>query len=463
MQKPMKKRLFGILSGGSGTRLWPLSRTSFPKQFQDLAGIGTPLIISTVERFKALGLPLIITSKTMVNATNTSLHRHAHSDIALMVEPEGKNTSAAIALITSSAIKEHSDATIGIFPADHHIERVEEFQRVVQQAYDIAESRNCVVTIGITPTRPATEYGYISLAERSEDGSFAVTQFIEKPNEEKALELIAGGNVTWNAGMFIFPASLMAELFAKHLPEVWNPIHNASSTDDLAAAYKEVPSISIDYGIMEKIAEHIRCVPADIGWTDLGSWESVIDTRTDLKPTFESQGSGNMYLQRSPSDKKAYFLGTSDTYVVDTPDVLLVLRKGHGQSVRDAVKHAEANHNPLLHDHTFEERPWGRFEILLDTPHYKSKRLVLFPGKKISYQRHKFRTENWTVLRGTASVLLDDKEIIAQPGDHIVIPPGTKHRLGNRGNEPLEILEAQTGSYFGEDDIERFDDDFGRT
>lgn len=461
MLKPMQKRLFGILSGGSGTRLWPLSRTTFPKQFQDLAGTGTPLIISTVERFKALGMPVIITSQKLVTATNTSLHRHAHTDIALLVEPEGKNTSAAIALITSVAFKENPDATIGIFPADHHIEKLEAFTNIVEQAYALAELHQCIITIGIKPTYAATEYGYILLDAPAADGSHAVSKFIEKPDLQTATTLITDSNVVWNAGMFIFPARVMANLFEEYLPEVWNPIHGATNTDELATAYREVPSVSIDYGIMEKI-NTIRCLPADIGWSDLGSWESVMDTRTDVRKINEIDGSGNAFLHMHPAQKSAHFIGVDDTYVIDTPDTLLVVKRGSGQRVRDIVKKLEAEQSPLLHEHSFEERPWGRFEILLDTPQYKSKRLILLPGKKISYQRHKHRTENWTILSGQASVILDDKEIIARAGDHITIPPGTKHRLANNGTEPLIWLEAQTGSYFGEDDIERFDDDFGR-
>jgi mannose-1-phosphate guanylyltransferase/mannose-1-phosphate guanylyltransferase/mannose-6-phosphate isomerase len=462
MPKRMKKRLFGILSGGSGTRLWPLSRTAFPKQFQDLAGIGAPLIITTVERFKALGMPVIITSQKLVSTTHTSLHRHAHTDVALLVEPEGKNTSAAIALMTSVAFKENPDATIGIFPADHHIQKPESFTAIVEKAYELAEQHQCIITIGITPTYAATEYGYILLDAPAADGSHAVTRFIEKPDATKAAELIATGNVVWNAGMFIFPARIMAQLLEIHLPEIWNPIHNAANTDELAQAYTQVPSVSIDYGLMEKISS-IRCLPADIGWSDLGSWEAVMDARTDVHEVNQISGSGNAYLHMHPAQKSAHFIGVDDTYVIDTPDTLLVIKRGHGQSVRDIVKKLESEQSPLLHEHTFEDRPWGRFEILLDTPHYKSKRLILLPGKKISYQRHKYRTENWTVLKGEASILLDGVETIAQPGDHITITPGTMHRLANAGTHPLEILEAQTGSYFGEDDIERFDDDFGRS
>ncbi len=230
---------------------------------------------------------------------------------------------------------------------------------------------------------------------------------------------------------------------------------------NLSDIFAELPKIAIDFGIMEKISG-ILAVPYAGDWADVGSWEDVVLKRGAATPIVEVDGSGSSYISVIPQTKRAVFLGVDNLIAVDTPDALLIMRKGSGQGLKKVVEHLRTEQAPELKEHTFEERPWGRFEVLLNTENFKSKRLLLLPGKQLSYQRHKHRTENWTITRGEGMVTLNDAESSVKAGDHITITAGTKHRLKNHTNEPLEFIEVQTGTYFGEDDIERFADEYGR-
>lgn len=459
----MAKRVAGILCGGNGTRLWPLSREKFPKQFHDLAGTGQPLLIDTLERLEALGLPItIITNSQHQDSTRTMLSRF-HKQAQVVGEPVARDTAAAVGLLTLLALRHDPEAIVGSFHSDHVIKDQAAFQKAVEAAYQLAEDQGSVVTIAINPTYPATSFGYLQL---NDDNAIAphkrVTRFIEKPDSESAQRLLAQGNVAWNAGMFFFPAKVMAEHFVTHLPELWQKLSTA--TDDLgnlSEVFADLPKIAIDIGIMEKI-DQILSVTYGGDWVDIGSWEDVMAHRAQSRDVTQVEGENNQVLSLIPHAKKVVFVGLDDVIAVDTPDALLLLKKGSGQALKQAVEQLKQSDPLVLKEHSFEERPWGRFEILLNTDKFKSKRLLLLPGGSLSYQRHQHRSEEWTITSGEGTVTLNDVAKLVKAGDHVTIPVGTKHRLYNHSSEPLELIEVQTGTYFGEDDIERFSDNYGR-
>lgn len=457
----MSNRGIFILSGGSGTRLWPLSRESLPKQFHDLSGSGEPLLIETVKRLRKVGPLSVITTKALSFPTVGLLNRY-RLEAEVMGEPQARNTAAAVALATWTSFRRNPNTLIGIFPADHVIKNETAFARVLETGFEAA-ARGEVVMLGIQPDRPATEYGYIDIdGSAAAQGVVPVRRFIEKPPREKAAELIATGHVVWNAGMFLFRADVMKQHFAKHLPDMAAAFDTLKpDLSNLADVYAAVQPISVDYGIMERLTS-IKCVPADMGWTDIGSWEEVSKHCQGQGRPIEVDASGNFYTGVVPHNKRVAFVGVQDVVAVDTPDALLVVHKGSGQSVRDVVSSLVKEGSDVGTKHSFEERPWGRFEVLMDTDHFKSKRITVLPGQKLSYQSHKRRAEHWVIVKGQALVVLNDVEHPLKAGQHIFIPLGAKHRIGNPGTETMEFIEIQTGDYFGEDDITRYSDAYGR-
>lgn len=453
-----------VLSGGSGTRLWPVSRQQIPKQFSEI--FEEALQTSTLRRSLKLGSPWVITGQALKVLTEMEFAKLKASDVEVIYEPKGKNTAPAIAVLCKKLLqKNKQEEVIGIFPSDHLISNEVEFIRVANFAASVA-AQNKVVTLGITPSYPETGYGYIqtkAVSIKDEGGlkAYSVVKFHEKPDLEKAKEFVAQGSFSWNAGIFFFKASHMIELLKKFQPKLWDQV-NALKEDssNLGEIYEQVQSISIDYAIMENLgANELACVPSDFGWNDVGSWDAVAELKKSM-PHLNVKSDGNFVF--GLPDKHYSFVGVDDVMVVDTLDALMIVKKGHSQDVRHVVEALNQVKSRLLVEHKYEYRPWGYFEILRDTDSFKSKVIRVNPKAQLSYQSHKMREEHWTITKGAGEVVLNDEVIKVQAGSHIHIPTGAKHRMRNTGDETLEFVEVQLGSYFGEDDITRYEDDYKR-
>lgn len=454
-----------ILSGGSGTRLWPVSRTKFPKQFADL--FDESLFSKTLRRLKSLGEPWSITTKDLRVLTDRAYSEAQIKSPGVIYEPFGRNTAAAIAALVRVLIQKGlSHEVVGIFPADHFIEKEKEYLSALKLAEQVAQNGS-VVTIGILPTFPATGYGYIETTKDIKDSqgqlkAYKAVGFREKPNREKAEEFLKSGNYFWNAGMFIFKVSTMSQLFEKHQPKIWATISELKNDlSNIEDVYKKVESISIDYAIMEKLSEHV-CIPVDVGWSDVGSWDEVAKIKASDTDVVEVGGKNNFVLSQ---DKKVYsFVDTDDLMVIETSDAVLIAKRGSSQKVKDALEKVKTleRGKQLVEERNFELRPWGWFEVLRDTEDFKSKVIHVEPGHQLSYQSHAKRAEHWVIIKGQPEVVLNDKVHHLKPGESIYIPQGAKHRMRNTTQETVEFVEVQVGTYFGEDDIVRYQDDYKR-
>jgi mannose-1-phosphate guanylyltransferase/mannose-6-phosphate isomerase len=460
-----------ILSGGSGTRLWPVSRAAYPKQFCEF--FDGSFVGNTIRRLKSLGEVHILTTQSMAALTHRAAKAEGLKTENVIFEPMGKNTAPAVALLCHVLeMRGSGKEIVGVFPSDHLIADEDAFQAAVKLAADVA-AKGYVVTLGITPHMPETGYGYIEVTDEAlgKGGklqALKVKGFREKPNRESAQKYLEAGNYLWNAGMFVFRVSDMIANFQKFQPEMWNKMTQIKA--DLSNApynYAMVNSISIDYGIMEHLDTQ-ACVPCDIGWSDVGSWDEMarlaeesVGLQQQSQAQVFNQNSENNYVF-AVNGKVIGLIDVTDLLVVDTPDALLVARKGSSQKVKDLVDHMKEVGQPEATEHPFETRPWGGFEILADQQHFKAKKIIVDPGAQLSYQSHTKRSEHWVIVCGSAEVILNEKSQIMKPGDSVHIPVGTKHRLRNLGNEPLIFVEVQTGSYFGEDDITRYKDDYNR-
>jgi mannose-1-phosphate guanylyltransferase/mannose-1-phosphate guanylyltransferase/mannose-6-phosphate isomerase len=456
-----------IISGGSGTRLWPLSRNSFPKQFCEI--FDESLIEKTYSRLKPLGPPHILTINGFRSLSLKFLKPLGLNENELIAEPFGRNTAPAIALLCAEFQKAGlAHEIVGIFPADHFILNDEEFRNCVRQAALLTQNTD-IVTIGITPTHPATGYGYIEIDKTRPQYSenilaYNAIGFHEKPNLETAQKFILENKFLWNAGMFVFKVHKMISLFEKHLPQIWNPIKNATK-ETISEIYTKISSISIDYGIMEKMDSHI-CGPSTFQWSDVGTWDSIAELlerpehiSSNLKTNlYETHGNNNFFV--SSTEKTVGFVGVSDLIVVNTDDATLICARGSTEKVKNLLD--QIHNNTIKNQHTFEIRPWGKFEILKETDEFKSKIITVDIGAQISYQSHSQRKEYWTIIKGTGKVILNETATLVKKGSTIHIPINCKHRIINSGLEPLVFIEVQLGSYFGEDDIVRYKDEYGR-
>jgi mannose-1-phosphate guanylyltransferase/mannose-6-phosphate isomerase len=462
-----------ILSGGSGTRLWPASRAIKPKQLMALSGDRT-MLQYTVERLhglEGLGRPTVVCSAAHRHLVTAQLEELG-LEPRLIIEPIGRNTAPAAAAAALDSSADGHEALLLVLPADHIISDDTAFKAAVTAAVPHAEAGH-LVTFGIVPEAPETGYGYIELGDPVEPGVNAISRFVEKPDAATAEAYLAGGRHLWNSGMFLFrPDRYLAEL-ERLEPDIVAAVRSAvaGGTEDGALlladdAFAACPSDSIDFAVMEHTTDGV-VVPLAAGWSDVGSWNAlwqVVDKDESGNATIGDAllvDSTNSYVHATSRLVTAY--GIDDLVLVETPDAVLAVPRDRAQGVRavvDALRDAERNE---VDSATIEERPWGSFEILTNGDRYQVKRLVVHPGSKLSLQSHRHRAEEWVVVNGTAEVTLDDETVMAGEGETVSVAVGQRHRLANPGPIPLVVIEVQIGSYLGEDDIERYEDDYGRS
>lgn len=436
-----------ILCGGSGTRLWPISRTLMPKQFVKLFN-GKSLFQLTVERNAALcDKQLIVSNTEQYFLALDQLEEIEQTNNQYILEPVGRNTAPAIALACMAL---DPDEIVMITPSDHLIKDQTAYQTALAHAQALA-TENYLVTFGITPSFPETGFGYIEAEEES------VKAFHEKPDVQTAQRYVDAGNYYWNSGMFCFKAGIFLDELEKHAPDIFTACQfayaNASKEGIIRIKHEDMFAIvndSIDYAVMEK-SDRVKVIPSDIGWSDVGSFDALSEELPNDK-------NNNFIL----ANKSVNLIDIENLIIIDTEDALLISKKGSSQQVKEIVNAYKQTHPQLTHIHRTAHRPWGTYTILEDTTGYKIKRIMVKPGKRLSLQKHFHRNEHWIVLSGTATVTVGDKTFMVHPNESTYIKAGEIHRLANLGKIPLTIIEAQVGEYTGEDDIVRIEDDFNR-
>ena len=468
-----------ILSGGSGTRLWPVSRRAHPKPFMKLVD-GESLAEKTFRRALGVGDDhpvLTVTSRDYFFYTRDLYNElvgesHEHP---FLLEPTGRNTAPAIALAAHYVASQVApDALMLVLPADHLIRDEPVFNDAVQKAKDLA-ARDYLVTFGIYPTHPETGYGYIRKGKRiANSGGHEVAAFVEKPDEETAKSYVASGDYDWNSGMFCFGARNYLNALRKYAPEVFSC--SQACWDEMDAEqqpleipldrFSQCPSISIDYAVMEK-ADNCAVVGGNFGWSDIGSWKAISELYESDLAGNRIQGKAIMVESRDcfvqGEDRLVAAVGVNDLVIVDTGDAVLVADRDRAQDVKAVVSQLSDLQHEAAEFHKTVYRPWGSFSVLEDAEDCKVKRLVVKPGQVLSLQMHHRRSEHWTVISGVAKVRIGDKEFLLEPNQSTYIPVDTQHRLENPGTEDVHLIEVQTGDYFGEDDIVRYEDIYGRT
>ncbi|MGC6511920.1 MAG: mannose-1-phosphate guanylyltransferase/mannose-6-phosphate isomerase [Parvibaculales bacterium] len=467
-----------ILSGGAGSRLWPVSRRLHPKPFMEVAG--KPLLAHALERAALISdETLIVTNHDHYFLTENLLNDIPEAPkVSYLLEPMGRNTAPAIALAVRHIQKAYSEKAVClVLAADHLISDEAAFEKAVSQAAEQAEVGNLVV-FGIRPTAPETGYGYLEVAEAG-DGAQPLQSFVEKPDRATAEQYLAEGRYYWNSGMFCFTAGAMAENMAAHAGDVWAASEAASAdarekgnvTRFDETSFMAQPDISIDYAVMEK-ADKIAMVPAGFGWSDVGSWDAVAGAHEADKNGNSSTGAHKLYLidaqdthveSTSHTEKIIAAIGTKNLVIIDTPDALLVADRAKSQDVKLVVEALKAGADAELTElPATVHRPWGTYATLKQEDGYQVKRITVAPGQKLSLQYHHKRAEHWVVTQGHAMVQIGEEEFETGPGEYRYIPLGEKHRLTNVGDTELVLVEVQVGDYLGEDDIVRLDDVYGR-
>lgn len=467
-----------VLAGGSGTRLWPLSRQQYPKQFLVLTGLHT-MFQETVLRFpagKGVRTPLVVCNSDHRFLVAEQL-QEIKTTATIILEPAGRNTAPAVAVAALAARADGDDPFLLVLPADHVIKDLAAFTDAVKTACDQAgEGR--LITFGIVPDSPQTGYGYIRKGARIEGAgekalAFSVEQFVEKPDQETAARYITEG-LLWNSGMFVFRASRFLEELEKFAPEMLTCCRMAydGKKEDLdfvrldAQSFKQCQEDSIDYAVMEK-TDRAVVIPLDCGWNDVGSWTALWEVASRdrhgniVKGDTIIHDSRNCYI--NATHRLVATVGLEDLIVVETADAILVAHKDKSQEVKSIVDQLkrEKKGEALLHRRVF--RPWGSYEGVDNGERFQVKRIIVKPGATLSHQMHYHRAEHWVVVKGTALITQGDKTQLISENQSTYIPLGEKHRLENPGTIPLELIEVQSGSYLGEDDIVRFDDQYGRS
>ena len=462
-----------ILSGGSGTRLWPLSRRHYPKQLLNLMGGAYTMLQETAVRVSHLETPIVVCNEDHRFMVAEQCHSIGVTPSAIMLEPVARNTAPAIALAALEAQKHDPEAIIAVFPADHVIEDQQMFESSLKLAIDAAE-QNKLVTFGIVADKPETGYGYIKVRHGElTSQAIPVEKFVEKPDADTAKEYIASGNYFWNSGMFVFKASVYLEALEaanSKIVEYSTEAYQGAIKDlDFVridkSSFEKCPDDSIDYAVMET-AENVVVVPLDAGWSDIGSWSSLWDIA-------DKDEKGNAYFGDvisiecnenliHSSEKLIATIGVSNLAIIDTKDALLVADKSKVQQVKDIVSELKNKNRDEHIWHREVHRPWGCYDSIDNGSRYQVKRITVKPGASLSLQMHHHRAEHWVVVSGTAIVIVGDEEQLLTENESVYIPIGKTHRLTNPGKLPLELIEVQSGSYLGEDDIVRFDDEYER-
>lgn len=464
-----------ILSGGSGTRLWPLSRALRPKQLLSMTSNYT-MIQDTVSRLNGvseLAAPIVVCNEEHRFTIAEQMREINVTPASIILEPFGKNTAPAVAISAIQAQKQEQDPVLLVLPADHVIANTASFHAAIAAGYKAALD-NQLVTFGIVPNAPETGYGYIKSGKEITDGVYKVDAFVEKPNAATAQAYLDEGNYFWNSGMFMFRASKYLDELKQHNSEMLK-----YSTDALDAArtdmdfirlnkeaFAQCPSDSIDYAVMEK-TQDAAVIPVDIGWNDIGSWSALWDVGASDDSGNVTHGdvllhdSSNSYVH---SDSRLVtVVGLNDHVVVETADAVLVAHRDRSQDVKEIVEKLKLANRDEAVIHNKAYRPWGAYECIDQDARFQVKRITVNVGASLSLQLHHHRSEHWIVVQGTARVTCGDKVFLMSENESTYIPLGEKHRLENAGKIPLELIEVQTGTYLGEDDIVRFDDVYGRS
>ena len=464
-----------ILSGGAGTRLWPLSRRAYPKQFLPLIS-GRTMLQETAGRVSGNGFapPLIVCNDEHRFLVAEQLREIDASPRRIVLEPTGRNTAPAIAAAALLLSAEDPDTLMLVQPSDHHIADPKAFSQIVATAMPAAQ-RGHLTTFGIAPSRPETGYGYIQTGAPVDglDGVFSVQRFVEKPDRGTAEQYLSEGGYFWNSGMFLLHAGRYLEELEHLAPDVFRACRDAVARgkDDLdffrldPAAFGAAPDISVDYAVMEQ-TDHAAVVPADIGWSDIGSWRSLRDAQDSdglgnvVHGDVLLEGVSNSYVHAN--GKLVAAVGVENIVVVATDDAILVASAERcGEVSRVVERLRRSNRQESLH-HNRVYRPWGFYQTMDLGDRFQVKRIMVKPGEKLSLQMHHHRAEHWVVVTGTARVTCDGQSTLLHENESTYIPLGSSHRLENPGKIPLHLIEVQSGAYLGEDDIVRFEDNYGR-
>jgi mannose-1-phosphate guanylyltransferase/mannose-6-phosphate isomerase len=469
-----KKNVYAVvLAGGVGSRFWPLSRVRTPKQVLKVVGPES-LLRATIGRLTPLIPPervFIVTSSAQAEVIRTHLAYEGKTiKPGYIIEPMGRNTAPAIALAAFALHSKDPEAVMAVLPSDHVIGDPQKFRRTLGAAIKAATEGH-LVTFGIVPTGPETAYGYIKASGRAIkriDGRrvLKVERFVEKPNIKRARGYLKTGGYLWNSGIFVWKAARIIEEIKVHLPAVYKAVEGMrGGRSGAAKAFASMTPVSIDRGVLEK-ADDVVVIPASFKWSDMGSWTAFADLfPTDRRgnvikgKVVDIDSSGSIILG---GDRVIATIGLKDMIVVDTPDATLVCPKGRAQEVADVVAVLKKKGHGEHYEHLTVKRPWGSYTVLEEGPCYKIKKILVKPGRRLSLQSHKKRSEHWVVISGVARVQRGEETVEISVNQSTYIPRGVRHRLENPGAGPLEIIEVQNGEYVQEDDIERFDDDFKR-
>ncbi len=473
----MKSIMPVLLCGGSGTRLWPLSRKSYPKQFAPLIG-DESLFQASTRRLSgpAFGAPVVVTADPFRFIVVEQLAAIEVAAAAVLIEPEGRDTGPAVLSAALHARAADPETLMLVAPSDHVIPDSDAFVAAVEAARPAAETGN-LVTFGIAPDRPETGYGYLELEAAVEAGAepspLPLAAFVEKPDATRAADMLASGKYLWNAGIFLFRADVICKAFEAHAPEMYAAVSAAleKAQRDLGFTrldpthWADAPALSVDYAVMEKAA-NLTVVPFSSSWSDLGDWAAVWrETQKDglaLSGPATQIDCQNTLLRSENGAQEIVGIGLTDMIAVAMPDAVLVAHKDRAQEVKQAVAALKEKQAPQAVSFPKDHRPWGWFESLVIGGRFQVKRIVVHPGAALSLQSHHHRSEHWIVVEGTAKVTVDDEVKLVSENQSVYIPLGAVHRMENPGKLPMVLIEVQTGSYLGEDDITRYEDVYAR-